>query len=270
MQALRKALRGDPAIPIDEAALDLARIEFPQLSMGPYLDTLDAFAAEIWRRTGQRSGALFVGVSIDYLFGELGFRGNESDYYNPRNSCLNCVLDERIGIPITLSLVFLAVARRLGQPVCGIGLPGHFVLKYQSADYCTYIDPFHRGRLLTESDCRELAGQFVPAPLIQDPALFEPVADRHILMRMLKNLCGAYLRSASYEQAVTAASLLIEADPRIADSYKSRAVAQLKLGRLAPARADLEAYLKYAPDASDRAEVVQQVEAIHRRLASLN
>ena len=88
-------------------------------------------------------------MANEYLFGDLGFRGNEIDYNDPRNSCLNYVLDRRTGIPIALSVVYIEVARRLGQPVSGVGLPGHFIVEYNDGEFATYIDPFHSGKLLT-------------------------------------------------------------------------------------------------------------------------
>ena len=108
-----------------------------------------------WAATRARTVLEFVRIANEYLFEELGFRGNDTDYYDPGNSCLDVVLDRRTGIPITLSVVYIEVARRLAGPFSGIGLPGHFVVQYSDSEYSTYIDPFHAGKLLTEDDCAQ-------------------------------------------------------------------------------------------------------------------
>jgi len=150
MALLGAMLKGDVAGELDAAALEMAAIERPDLDPAPYLDTLDQLASEIATRLGRgHDGPKFVRVANQYLFEELSFRGNESEYYDPRNSCLDAVLDRRTGIPITLSVIFIEVARRLGQPVTGIGLPGHFIVQYDDGKYSTFADPFHGGKLLT-------------------------------------------------------------------------------------------------------------------------
>src|ERR1041385_594921 len=122
----------------------MVTLERPDLDIARYKDLLDQFAAEVSTRlAGQNDGFRFVRVLNRYLFEELGFSGNQDDYYNPRNSCIDQVLDRRTGIPITLSVVYIELARRLGRPVHGVGLPGHFVVAYNDGAYSTYIDTFH-------------------------------------------------------------------------------------------------------------------------------
>src|SRR5258708_29376456 len=159
---------------LDRAALLLATIEFPGLEIDPFLQILDSYAAELAARL--REGADFVPMTNQYLFKELGFSGNEADYYNPANSCLNEVLASKTGIPITLSVVYLETARRLSRPVFGIGLPGHFVVQYDDGLYSTYIDPFHGGALLDAAQCHEMAktGGKPPALARRSPAAVVP------------------------------------------------------------------------------------------------
>ncbi len=179
MSALRSILQGK-AGPLDQAALELAQLEFPALEPDPYLDQLDRLAAGL------------VDLSAEGLISygrELGFRGNESDYYDPRNSCLNAVLDRRTGIPITLSVVYREIAKRRNWQLDAIGLPGHFML----ADGVRLIDAFH-GRIYSRDQAirmiRELSGVVLAD---EDPA-FQPVTDRQIVLRMLNNLRAVYLR----------------------------------------------------------------------------
>jgi regulator of sirC expression with transglutaminase-like and TPR domain len=270
MPSLKDILRGDATGELDAAALELAAIEGPDLDPAPYLDTLDQLASEIATRMGRRhDGPKFVRVANHYLFEELNFRGNEAEYYDPRNSCLDAVLDRRTGIPITLSVVYIEVARRLGQPVSGIGLPGHFIVQYNDGKFSTFADPFHGGKLLTEEDCRVLARE-VGVDIAAEPATLQPVSTRYILVRMLNNLRSAYFRSKNYGKAVKALDLLVEAFPANAEYYKARGVARLQLKEFRAAKSDLERYLKCSPDADDKAEVTKQLEAIHRWLGRLN
>ncbi len=182
-----------------------------------------------WAAMGGADGPRFIRIANQYLFEELGFRGNDTDYYDPANSCLDLVLDRRTGIPISLSVVYIEVARRLARPVWGIGLPGHFVVQYSDLEYSTYIDPFHRGKLLTEDDCAKLAREITGVDPTSEPSTLAPVGTRYILVRMLNNLRSAYFRVKQYGKAATILDLLVEAFPDNADYYKTRGVARLHL-----------------------------------------
>ena len=273
MQVLRAALRGEPGVALDIAALEMAAIDRPGLDSAPYLAMLDRIAVELDTRLGGHvaaDGPRFVRIANQYLFDELGFRGNDTDYYDPCNSCLDVVLDRRTGIPISLSVVYIEVARRLAKPVWGIGLPGHFVVQYSDLEYSTYIDPFHAGKLLTEDDCTKLAREITGVDPTSEPSTLAPVGTRYILVRMLNNLRSAYFRVKQYGKAATVMDLLVEAFPDNADYYKTRGVARLHLREFVAAKRDLEQYLKISPNAEDRAEITRQLEAIHRWLGRLN
>jgi regulator of sirC expression with transglutaminase-like and TPR domain len=273
MRALRAALRNEPGVALDAAALEMAAIERPGLDSAPYLETLDRIASELDTRLAGHSradGRRFIRIANQYLFEELAFRGNDSNYYDPANSCLDAVLDRRIGIPITLSVVYIEVARRLARPVFGIGLPGHFVVQYSDLEYSTYIDPFHAGKLLTVDDCSQLAHEITGVELSREPSTLAPVSNRYILVRMLNNLRSAYFRAKQFGKAAQVMDLLVEAFPDNADYYKARGVARLHLREFVAAKSDLEKYLKCSPKAEDRAEITRQLEAIHRWLGRLN
>ena len=145
---------------LDRAALELATIQFPDLQPEPYLDQLNDLASQLGDRLRNfNDGRDFVETAQRFLFGELGFHGNEKDedHFDPRNSCLNQVLERRTGLPITLSVMYMEIARRLHMPVFGIGLPHHFVIQFDDGNYSTYIDPFHGGRVITALECFTLA-----------------------------------------------------------------------------------------------------------------
>jgi regulator of sirC expression with transglutaminase-like and TPR domain len=269
MDALRAALAEAPGARLDIAALEIASIETPGLDPQPSLVILDRMASVIAARLPiGGSGRDFVLAANQYFFEELGYHGNEIDYNDPRNSCLNYVLDRRTGIPIALSVVYIEVARRLGQPVSGVGLPGHFIVEYNDGDYATYIDPFHAGRLLTTADCQQLARERTGADA--DATALAPVGTRYILVRMLNNLRSAYFRSKAFEKMVAVTDLLLEGFPQNADYYKARGFARLRLRQFRGAHSDLEMYLKFSPQAEDREQIVQQLGAIHRWLGRMN
>ncbi len=270
MQVLRAALGNKSEVALDVAALEMAGIERPGLEPGPYLEILNRIASELDTRLGTADGPKFVRMTNEYLFQELGFRGNDAEYYDPRNSCLDVVLDRRTGIPITLSVVYIEVARRLGRPVFGIGLPGHFIVQYDDGDYSTYLDPFHAGKLLSEQDCRQLAREITGVDMAAEPSELAPVSTRYILVRMLNNLRSAYFRAKQYAKAGAVMDLLVEAFPANADYYKARGVARLHLREFSAAKSDLEMYLRCSPAAGDKAEITRQLEAIHRWLGRLN
>jgi len=271
MENLRAALHGDRRVTLDRATLDLATIEFPELAPQPYLAILDDLAADIDAcLRGARDGTRFVSAANRVLFERFGLRGNESDYYDPRNSCLNAVLDRKLGIPITLSAVYLEVARRLRRPVFGIGLPGHFLLQYDDDEYSTFIDPFHAGRLLSAEDCCSLAKDIAGVDLTNDSAVLKPVSNQYILMRMLNNLRSAYERLHDYRKAVAVLDILAEAWPDEAEYFRQRAAARLQLREFVAAGHDFRRYLELSPDAPDREEIRKQIASIHRWLGSVN
>lgn len=272
MQHLLDLLTGrsdEPAL--DRAALEIARIEYPGLDIEPFMGHLDSYAVELSERLAGRSGgAEYVAGANQYLFGELGFTGNTGNYYDPRNSCLNEVLTSRTGIPITLAVVYLEIGRRLAQPVSGIGLPGHFLVQYRDADFETFIDVFNGGRLLTTTECFDLARQSSGVPLGDDPRMLAPVGKRQIAIRMLHNLSNVYLNRRAFAKALQSLNLLVAADPNSAEEYKQRGGVYARMRKPSAARGDLETYLRLAPQAADRAEIEKRLKSLRSYQAGLN
>ena len=267
MEYLRQLLEDDPAKGrLDRAALELATIQFPDLAPQPFLDQLNELASRLGDRLRNfNDGRDFVETAQRFLFGELGFRGNAEDYSDPLNSCLNQVLERRTGIPVTLSVLYMEVARRLAMPVFGINLPRHFIVQFDDGNYAAYIDPFHGGRTLTPRECFALAG----AP-VADPALLRRVSKKQIVMRMVQNLHLIYSQRRDFERAVRTLDLLILGAPDIPSGYKSRGLLLLELKRLQAARRDLERYLSLEPEAADRDRIRKLLGTIHQWLASVN
>jgi regulator of sirC expression with transglutaminase-like and TPR domain len=272
VQRLLDALKDDrSSVTLDVAALELASIEFPGLDLDASFFRLDNLAEQISSSlTPNASGLEFIHATNQLLFDVLQFRGNEDEYYDPRNSCLNSVLMRRLGIPISLSVLYIEVARRLGRNVYGVGLPGHFIAAYEDADARYWIDPFHNGRILTFADCVALAKQRANMDLRSNPAVLAPVNKRQILVRMLSNLKAIYLRGEAFDKARQVLDLLIEAMPEYAEEYRHRGIVHLRQLNHRAAKADLETYLRLEPHAPEREQVEKQLLLIERWRAGLN
>jgi regulator of sirC expression with transglutaminase-like and TPR domain len=263
--------RRDETVSLDVAALQLATVEHPNLDAAAYVGLLDSHAAELGDRVDEDAGGEeFVALLNQYLVEELGFRGNEDDYYNPDNSCLNMVLTERVGIPITLSVLYMEIGRRLGRPIYGIGLPGHFLVQYDDGEFSAFIDPFNQGRLLFDQECLELARQVTGYDISGDTTVLEPVSRRHILIRMINNLRAVYFKQQNPAKSSAVLDLLIAAEPTASDAYKHRGICRAQMELFKGARADFETYLRLEPQASDREEVEAQIEKMKRWLAKLH
>ena len=266
MNELRELLRQDAlAVPLDIAALQIANIEYPDLDVEPFVTLLDSHAREFGERLDSETAAdEFIELLNSYLFEELGFHGNSDDYYDPANSCLNDVLLRRTGIPITLSVVYMEIARRLERRVQGVGLPGHFLVMMEDSDFRVYIDPFHAGQTLTESECFDLAREATGMDLAEDSSMLAPVSNRHIVIRMLNNLRAVYFQRNDAPRAAKVLDLLIEASPESAEEYKQRGVCRAQMGQFETARADLQTYLRLAPGAADRSQVTAEIERLNK------
>jgi regulator of sirC expression with transglutaminase-like and TPR domain len=272
VQRLLDALKHDRSVvPLDAAALELAAIEFPGLDLEASFFRLDNLAAQIDAQlTRSATGLDFINAANALLFDVLQFRGNEEHYYDPRNSCLNSVLMRRLGIPISLSVVYIEVARRLRRPVYGVGLPGHFIIAYEDANSRYWVDPYNSGRILSFTDCCALAKHTAGVDLHSNPAVLSPVSKRQILVRMLSNLKAIYLRGEAFEKARQVLNLLIDAMPDYAEEYRHRGMVHLRQLNHRAAKADLETYLRLEPNAADREEVEKQLLLIERWKAGMN
>jgi regulator of sirC expression with transglutaminase-like and TPR domain len=251
------------------AALALARMEYPDLDAGVYLRRLDELA--------RRSGVARAGEPVgrlhrlrEYLFGELGFAGNRDDYFDPANSFLNDVLERRLGIPITLSLVLIEVGRRVGLTIEGIGLPGHFVTGVGAGDARILLDPFNGGAVVTVEQCRALAGRALGRPVELTDAHLTPVDPRQFLTRMLANLKGIYCRREDWARVIRVIDRLLVVNPECLGELRDRGTARANLGETQRGLADWERYLHESPNAPDHDQILGQLRKVRQRLARLN
>jgi regulator of sirC expression with transglutaminase-like and TPR domain len=260
---------GSSPVRLDRAALDLAAIHFPGLRPEPVLDQLNELASRLGDRLRNfNDGRDFVETAERFLFGELGFHGfegGEDVFYDPRNSCLNQVLERRTGLPIALSVLYMEIARRLQMPVFGIGLPNRFVIQFDDGNYSTFIDPFNGGRAISARECYRLAE--VP---VADPLLLQRVTPKQIMMRMIQNMHRAYVRSHDLPRAIATLDLMIAGAPETTPWYKHRGALLMAVHRWLAARRDFEKYLDLQPDAPDRAEILDRIHELQRRVALAN
>ncbi len=261
--------RPDHALDLAVGALLIARIEHRDLSPADSLAQLD--------RLADRSRAARVGDPLhalhrlrEFLFEEEGFGGNSQDYYDPRNSCLNDVLQRRTGIPITLSLVLMEVGRRVGLSIVGVGLPGHFVVRADVGPAPVLLDPFDGGAVVTPERAGDLVARALGRRVPVGSEQFAAVDKRQILIRMLMNLRGIYCRRSEWDKALAVFDRLLVLDRQATAHRRDRGTVLIKLGRYGQGLREWEGYLEACPHADDAAELRQQLRGVRQRLASLN
>ena len=245
-----------PGEELAPAALAIARVEYPSLDEKGYLEALERMGDEAAGRVSRAGvrGQEAIAVLNEYLYDEQHFTGNRTRYDDPRNSFLNEVLERRTGIPITLAVVYLEVARRAGVNVNGINFPGHFLLRagderatLRFGGDVLIVDPFHGGALLSENDCREMLRQHVGEEAAFDRDLLEPATRHEIVVRMLVNLKRLYVRMRSFPQARFVADLLLTVDPSAVSELRDRGLLAYQLQDFGAALRDLETYLRLLP-----------------------
>lgn len=263
--------RPDPEVNLAEAALLVAAEEYAGLDVRAYLARLDEMGYALRQRLEDEPRPERAIMALNrYLFHEQGFRGNAEQYYDARNSYLNEVLDRRTGIPISLSTVYMEVARRGGLEVEGVGLPGHFVVRIQTAARPLLVDPFHAGTLLTEKDCQERLDRIFQGKVKLEPKMLRPCRRKEMLERMLRNLKAIYLRDQDTDRALRVVDLIVRIQPGSAEDLRDRGILYASLDCFGLAARDLESYLALAPSAKDTEELAARVAQLRHKASRLN
>lgn len=259
-------------IDLATAALLIARAEYVDLDVDRYRRMLDRLADGVRPRFEATAGNPFAAIDAlnGHLFREEGFRGNHEDYFDPRNSYLNEVLDRRLGIPITLALVYMEVSARVGFPIEGVGFPGHFLVRHASGGREILVDPFHGGEILLPEDCRKLLKASYGSEMPLEPRFFTPIGPRKILVRMLNNLKHIHVTRSDYPKLLKVIEMLVAISPDDPAQVRDRGITHMKLSHLGRAASDLQRYIRLSPDASDAEAVRKQIKAIRRLTALLN
>jgi len=251
----------DEAVNLGEAALLIAAEEYPDLDIASYLARLDQLGATLKRRLRPDIGPADTIIALNrFLFDEHGFSGDAADYYDPRNSFLNEVLDRKRGIPITLAVVYIEIGRRIGLPVQGISFPAHFLVKCPLREGTVVLDPYAKGISLSFDDLKQriknLRKGVEPSRSVVAGAL-ATASNKDILVRMLRNLKGIYSHHKEWLKALAAVDRIIIAMPNSAEEYRDRGMFYANLECFRAALFDLQAYLKMLPVAQD-ADVVRE------------
>ncbi len=256
----------DEDINLAEAALLVAAGEYPDLDVEDYIARLDSLAQQLKQRLRADISAADKIILLNrYLFEELGFRGNSSNYYDPCNSFLNDVLDRKLGIPLTLAIVYIEIGRRIGLPMQGVSFPGHFLVKCTLRDGAVVLDPYAKGASLSFDDLKARVRKLDPgaAPSRSVVAgMLAPASNRDMLVRLLRNLKSIYTQQKEWLKALAVADRIICVTPDLAEEYRDRGMFYLNLECFRAALFDLQAYLKMRPGAQD-------ADRIHRRMVEL-
>jgi regulator of sirC expression with transglutaminase-like and TPR domain len=257
-------------IDLGEAALLIGAEEDPPVDIAGELARLDALAAGVTPRLhGFRHPRDRLELVLAYLVRELGFRGNDADYYDPRNSYLHAVLRRRVGLPITLTVLLMEVGRRVGLRIAGVGLPAHFLAIAQDLGD-TYVDMFHGGRVFGEAECRQLLRQKTDGAVTFDPGMLQPITSRQILLRMLHNLKGVHTRKNDLGRVIADCDRILLLAPEQADAHRDRGLVQLQRRAFRAAEEDFNSYLRLAPDADDRHIIAARAASARTRARQAN
>jgi len=246
-----------------QGAMRIAREAYPGLDPEAYRAMLDDFAARL-------DGPASVERVNGLFFGELGFRGNAEDYDDPRNCYLNDVLERRTGIPITLSVVYMELGRRLGLKLAGVPFPGHFLVALKSGGKRLILDPYNNGQALGEPVLRRRIAELFTAEVEDIEPFLKTAGTGDILVRMLNNLKSVYRQRGEPEHALKASSQILKIAPQRAEEYRDRGLLLLELDRPRTALSDLGEYIKRRPDARDADALRETVFELKSRFGRLN
>jgi regulator of sirC expression with transglutaminase-like and TPR domain len=262
--------RPDAGVDLGEAALLIAAGEYPDLDVPAYLDRLEALGRQARARLGGAAAPEAAERLCRFLVDEAGFRGNSDDYYDPRNSFLSDVLDRRLGIPITLSAIFMEVGRRAGLTIEGVGLPGHFIVRVVDSQGGHLVDPFHGAAFLGAADCQERLDRVMGGRVELDEAMLQAMPVKGILARMLRNLKAIYTRHDDHLRALRTVEMLIDVQPEAAEELRDRGMLYAALDCYTLAARDLAAYLERVPRTPEAGRILHTIAEMRRLQARLN
>ncbi len=263
--------REETKIDLGKAALTIAVSDYPNLDIDAYLSRIDVLATTAAGRLGTDADVYRSIATLNYvLFREHGFCGNRDHYFDPKNSFLNEVLDRKTGIPISLSVLYMEVAKRIGLSLQGVGFPGHFLVKYVGDDGDIVVDPFNQGEILSQQSLETRLDRLYGGKIAFDPNLLVPIGKKQILRRMLNNLKIIYLKQNDLIKGLSIVDRLMILEPASGEDIRDRGLIHLQLECFKQALEDLGSYLRLAPHAEDAKAIRKQVEALTRQVAQLH
>ncbi|MBM2803033.1 MAG: hypothetical protein HW419_926 [Deltaproteobacteria bacterium] len=252
--------RPDEAIDLGHAALTIALSEYPTLDISAYLGRISDLALEVAERAGPDADAFRTIAALNFvLFSEQGFHGNREAYYDPANSFLHRVIERKTGIPITLSVLYMEVGKRIGLNFNGVGFPGHFLVKTAVDGSEVVIDPYNGGDIKAPKDLDQMLHDMYGGKVGLRPEFLAPLPNKQILKRMLGNLKAIYGRGDEWVKMLAVLDRLIIVDPVSVEDIRDRGAVYLRLECYGQAKDDFETYLRLAPDARDAAAIRDQL-----------
>ncbi len=258
--------RPEESIDLGRAALAIALADYPDLDIAGYLRRIDELAVAVSQRSGADGDVYRSIAALNYvLFKEQGFRGNRDDYYDPKNSFLNEVIERKRGLPITLSILYMEVGQRIGLAIEGVGFPGHFLVKTKSAGDEIVIDPFNGGDVKSFEELQAMLDQIYGGKVRLDRDLLTALPKKQILKRMLGNLKAIYGRRDELVKMLAVLDRLIILDPGSVEEVRDRGAVYLRLECYGQAKDDFETYLRLAPNAKDAAAIREQLVELAKR-----
>jgi regulator of sirC expression with transglutaminase-like and TPR domain len=260
---------GEPGgpVPLLPAAFAVARLGHPDLDPEPYLAQIQVWGQDLADRISHLAYPMpRVRRLTEFVFDELGFHGNRDTYYDEQNSYLNDVIDRRLGIPISLSVITMGIAAHAGLPVRGVGFPGHFLVRYVGdEDSFILFDPFEGGEILSEADCMGRLKALYGGEATYSPQMIEPVSSRQIVTRMLVNLKGIFLHNKVHERALDVVEHLLVLEPDRFIEHRDRGMLLLSMHQHADALVSLQRYLDRQTEAPDAGVIRRLIDQIRTR-----
>ncbi len=262
-------------IPLLWASFVVASDEYEALTFADYDHVLNQHVIAIQRQLPSRDHDLLDRVrALNAVFyEELGYKGNQEDYYDPRNSYLNQVIDRRLGVPISLAVIQIELAKRLQIPLEGVAFPGHFLVRLPVEDGLLVLDPFARGRSLDETELKIRARPHFDNRDVRDNELdhlLMPASSRAILLRMLRNLKQIYAQQNDWDRALRTTDRILILEPQQKFELRDRGVFYLRVGHNRAGIEDLSRYLKEAPEAEDAEQIRQLAIEVGANLSRVN
>lgn len=257
-------------IHLAEAALYIARDEYPAIDISGYLAQLKEWGTLLKRESTKKPASSRLDLLNDLLFQKMQFSGNIDNYYDPKNSFLNDVIDSRKGIPISLSVIYLELAWSLGLDATGVGFPGHFLVRVNHRGSIVYVDAFYKGRMMTAEECAEFWKDISEGEVEFHSSFLSQLNKHQILIRMLRNLKGIYLEQKNYKKLIRVMDKLVVMNPHLPEEVRDRGIIHYQIQAFRLALKDFEGYLSVASEAEDAGVIHQYVEVLREYSTHLN
>ena len=259
---------GNPSFNLAEKSLKLAQIlEYPDLDIDVYIKKINRIGKSLKESISDVKNPVYlISMLNEHLFMNLGFRRDDSDYYNPKNNFLNDVIDKKSGIPVTMSILYVEIAKFVGLNLRIVGFPGHIIVKY---DEEIILDPFHDGRLLSIDDLQSILSANFGEELKFEPNYLDELSSEQILVRLARNLKNSYMRTSVFDKALRCTNMVLAIQPESPDAIRDKGILEETMLHHEIALKYLNLYLKTNPNAEDVDFVLELIKNIVAKNSNL-